>query len=35
MAKVNCVRFSPDGSKVISGSADKTIIIWDRVDGAF
>ena len=25
---VNSVQFSPDGSKIVSGSSDKTIKVW-------
>lgn len=31
---VNCVRFSPDGSKFISVSSDKTSILYDAKTGA-
>ena len=30
--RVRSVAFSPDGSKIVSGSADKTIKVWDMVD---
>jgi WD40 repeat protein len=30
---VYCVAFSPDGSKIISGSWDKTIQVWDARTG--
>ncbi|KAF5357453.1 hypothetical protein D9757_011603 [Collybiopsis confluens] len=30
---VDSVAFSPDGSKIISGSDDKTVYIWDAVAG--
>ena len=30
---INSVAFSPDGSKIVSGSADKTIRIWDASTG--
>ena len=30
---INSVAFSPDGSKIVSGSNDKTIKVWDS--GAF
>ena len=30
---VRSVAFSPDGSKIVSGSDDKTIKVWDA--GAF
>ena len=30
---VNCVAFSPDGSKIISGSCDETIRVWDASTG--
>ena len=26
---INSVQFSPDGSKIVSGSWDKTIKVWD------
>ena len=29
---VNSVEFSPDGSKIVSGSGDKSICIWDAAD---
>ena len=31
---VSSVGFSPDGTRVVSGSSDKTIRIWDVVSGA-
>jgi WD40 repeat protein len=31
--QVNSVAFSPDGSKIISGSDDKTIRVWDASTG--
>ncbi|CAE6463294.1 unnamed protein product [Rhizoctonia solani] len=30
---VYCVRFSPDGSVVVSGSSDGTVLIWDVTTG--
>ncbi|MBO7180327.1 MAG: hypothetical protein J6V51_02180, partial [Bacteroidales bacterium] len=30
---VNSVAYSPDGTKIISGSGDKTIKIWDANTG--
>lgn len=33
-AEVTSIRFSEDGSKLISGSADKTVRVWNVVDGA-
>ena len=30
---IRCVAFSPDGSKIISGSNDKTIRVWDASTG--
>ncbi|KAF8657604.1 hypothetical protein AX14_007843, partial [Amanita brunnescens Koide BX004] len=30
---VNSIAFSPDGSKIISGSSDKTIRVWDASTG--
>ena len=30
---INSVTFSPDGSKIISGSDDKTIRVWDASTG--
>ena len=29
---VTSVAFSPDGTKILSGSADKTIKVWDMVN---
>ena len=29
---VMSVAFSPDGTKIVSGSADKTIKVWDMVN---
>ena len=29
---INSVAFSPDGTKIVSGSADKTIKVWDMVN---
>ena len=29
---INSVAFSPDGTKIVSGSADKTIKVWDVVN---
>ncbi|KAF7968096.1 hypothetical protein HWV62_31995 [Athelia sp. TMB] len=30
---VNSVSFSPDGSRIVSGSSDKTVRVWDLVTG--
>jgi WD40 repeat protein len=30
---INAIAFSPDGKKVISGSADNTLILWDVASG--
>eukprot|EP01044_Picomonas_judraskeda_P043461 COSAG03_NODE_22869_length_286_cov_0.588235_1_plen_61_part_01 len=30
---VNSASFSPDGTKVVSGSRDQTVRIWDAVTG--
>jgi len=32
---VNCVRFSPDGSRIASASFDKCLKLWDGFTGAF
>ncbi|KIM20643.1 hypothetical protein M408DRAFT_43587, partial [Serendipita vermifera MAFF 305830] len=32
--QVNCVAFSPDGTRVVSGSYDETLRLWDGVTGA-
>jgi ribosome assembly protein 4 len=32
---VNCVRFSPNGSKLASASFDKSVRLWDGFTGAF
>jgi WD40 repeat protein len=29
---IRSVAFSPNGTKIVSGSADKTIKVWDRVN---
>ena len=29
---INSVAFSPDGTKIVSGSKDKTIKVWDIVN---
>ena len=29
---INSVAFSPDGTKIVSGSLDKTIKVWDIVN---
>ena len=31
---VTSVAYSPDGSKVVSGSGDETVRIWDAISGA-
>ena len=33
-AGVSLVAFSPDGTRVVSGSQDKTVKIWDTETGA-
>ena len=33
LAPVNCVRFSPDGQMLASGSDDGFVILWKLVDG--
>ena len=30
---VNCVAFSPDGRRLVSGASDKTIRVWDVITG--
>jgi len=30
--RILSVAFSPDGTKIVSGSADKTIKVWDMVN---
>ena len=32
-ATVNCVAYSPDGKHIVSGSADKTVKVWDSQTG--
>ncbi len=32
--RVNCVAFSSDGSRVVSGGRDKNIIVWDVAKGS-
>jgi WD40 repeat protein len=29
---ISSVAFSPDGSKIVSGSADRTVKVWDMVN---
>ena len=31
--EVNSVSFSPDGKFIVSGSADKTVRVWDATNG--
>ncbi|QRV80120.1 hypothetical protein RhiJN_08135 [Ceratobasidium sp. AG-Ba] len=33
-ALVNCVAFSPNGGRIVSGSADNTVRVWDAETGA-
>ncbi|KZP21256.1 hypothetical protein FIBSPDRAFT_1044218 [Athelia psychrophila] len=28
-----CIAFSPDGTKIVSGSSDKTVRVWDAITG--
>ena len=32
-AEVNSIAFSPDGSRIVSGSDDKTVRVWDTLTG--
>jgi len=34
LGRVNAVNFSPDNSKVVSGSRDRKVKVWDAVTGA-
>ena len=31
---VRCVAFSPDGTAIVSGSIDNTVVLWDAISGA-
>ena len=31
--EVSCIVFTPDGNRIVSGSRDLTIILWDRETG--
>ena len=31
---VHSVAFAPDGTRVLSGSKDKTVMLWDTATGA-
>ena len=33
--QVYSVNFSPDGKQIVSGAADKFIILWDAFNGKF